>query len=250
MTLPFVAGIATAGALVTRTGHYVPFIILGQSICAISTGFLTRINTATPIVGWAAPLTLAGLGLGMAMQLPYMAVQTALSDDDVIAGNALVTLFAQVGGALGLSISSTLFLNRLFAFLAANPLTTSIRATAVVAAGAADLPRLTAGRSDVLKALQKAYANSVDDALVFSVVASCVSILAAACMERLNIKAVALQREERLLRDNAAESPARKSSDGLPLSGVASKSQITDDVEEKLGAQTNHQALGEGHTKA
>lgn len=53
-------------------------IIIGELICIGGTACLTRLETDTPTVAWAAYLVVAGLGMGIAMQLPYTAVQVVL----------------------------------------------------------------------------------------------------------------------------------------------------------------------------
>ena len=67
------------GAMVTRLGYYVPFILIGDLICVAGTVLLTKLETTSSTVFWAAALVVTGLGLGMAMQLPYTAVQVVLS---------------------------------------------------------------------------------------------------------------------------------------------------------------------------
>lgn len=54
-------------------------MIAGSIICTIGAGLLTTINLSTPTVQWAAYLVITGLGLGMAGQLPYTAVQAVLT---------------------------------------------------------------------------------------------------------------------------------------------------------------------------
>ena len=53
-------------------------MILGTLICVLGAGLVTRLDLNTPTTQWAAFLVLAGAGLGMAMQLPYTAVQIVL----------------------------------------------------------------------------------------------------------------------------------------------------------------------------
>lgn len=53
-------------------------MVLGEIICVIGTGLLTRIDLATSTVEWAAFLVIAGSGLGIGMQLPYTALQVVL----------------------------------------------------------------------------------------------------------------------------------------------------------------------------
>ncbi len=53
-------------------------MILGEVICVVGTGLLTRIGLATSTVEWATFLVISGLGLGIGMQLPYTALQVVL----------------------------------------------------------------------------------------------------------------------------------------------------------------------------
>jgi hypothetical protein len=91
-----VVALIGTGALVAKTGHYVrmsmvesmktvnpnnlkvPFIIIGELICIAGTALLTRLETNTPTLAWASYLVVAGLGMGIAMQLPYTAIQVVL----------------------------------------------------------------------------------------------------------------------------------------------------------------------------
>ena len=53
-------------------------MLVGEIVCIIGTALLTRLARDTPTVYWAASLVVAGIGMGMAMQLPYTAVQVTL----------------------------------------------------------------------------------------------------------------------------------------------------------------------------
>lgn len=53
-------------------------MILGEFICIGGTALLTRLDARTPTIAWAAYLIVAGIGMGIAMQLPYTAVQVTL----------------------------------------------------------------------------------------------------------------------------------------------------------------------------
>lgn len=77
--LPQIIALVAVGCLVKATGHYVPYMLLGEAICIAGTAMLTTLGETTTTVQWAAYLVLAGLGMGMAMQLPYTAVQITLS---------------------------------------------------------------------------------------------------------------------------------------------------------------------------
>lgn len=53
-------------------------MIVGEFICVGGTALLTRLDARTPTISWAAYLIVAGIGMGIAMQLPYTAVQVTL----------------------------------------------------------------------------------------------------------------------------------------------------------------------------
>lgn len=57
----------------------VPYILAGDLICIVGTALLTQLHPHTRTVQWAAYLVVTGLGLGLAMQLPYTAIQVTLS---------------------------------------------------------------------------------------------------------------------------------------------------------------------------
>lgn len=78
-------------------------MLLGEVVCIVGSVFLTKLTLDTLTVAWAAFLVVHGAGMGLAMQLPYTAVQivlqyvchrqlsdpslTVLSEDDVPTGN-------------------------------------------------------------------------------------------------------------------------------------------------------------------
>ena len=53
-------------------------MILGEFICIGGTAMLTQLQSHTPTIAWAAYLVISGCGMGIAMQLPYTAVQVTL----------------------------------------------------------------------------------------------------------------------------------------------------------------------------
>jgi hypothetical protein len=56
----------------------VPYMIAGIFIATLTSGFLIRLNAYTSTVEWAALLVVNRLGMGMAQQLPYTALQAVL----------------------------------------------------------------------------------------------------------------------------------------------------------------------------
>lgn len=64
--------------LATNNNVKVPYMILGEATCIVGTALLTRLQLDSTTVFWAASLVIAGTGMGVAMQLPYTAIQVVL----------------------------------------------------------------------------------------------------------------------------------------------------------------------------
>lgn len=78
LIIPEIVTIVITGAIVSKTGYYVPYMIVGACIAAIGSGLLTRIALGTPTVEWASYLVISGLGIGLGLNLPYTALHVVL----------------------------------------------------------------------------------------------------------------------------------------------------------------------------
>ncbi|ORY10364.1 major facilitator superfamily domain-containing protein, partial [Clohesyomyces aquaticus] len=191
LVLPQIVGLVITGAIVSIWGYYVPYIIVGVVITSIGAGLLSTLDAYTSTVKWATFMVINGLGIGMAQQLPYTALQAVLDPSDVPIGNAIAVFSYQLGGGLSVAIAQNLFLNKLTAVIPRY--TTTVSPLEVVAAGATGLVKL-AKSYKVLRALREAYAEALQDAFVFAVVAACLAFPFGWFMEWLNIKQVAGER--------------------------------------------------------
>jgi MFS family permease len=119
---PMMAGVLitsiTSGNLISRTGRYRPFPIIGTAVAAVGMLLLSRLAASTPI--WLAALFMLvlGLGLGMVMQVLVLAAQNAVPYKMLGVATSGSTLFRQIGGAIGVSIFGAIFANRLATELA------------------------------------------------------------------------------------------------------------------------------------
>ncbi|KAM7218997.1 Major facilitator superfamily domain containing protein [Rhypophila decipiens] len=191
LVAPQIVSLVVVGALVSKWGHYVPFMISGIVIAAVGAGLLTTLDTTTPAAQWAAFLVITGIGIGMAQQLPYTAVQAVLDAEDVATGNAITVFSYQLGGALGLAIGQSLLLPELRK--AVSELAGAIPPDLVMAVGPTGLDKL-APEPAILSALRQAYAQSVRPPLILAVAAVCFAFAPSCMMEWRNIKKVAAER--------------------------------------------------------
>ncbi len=103
----------TSGNIISRTGRYRPFPIMGTAVAAIAVFLLSRLAVATPIWLAALYMLVLGLGLGMVMQVLVLAAQNAVPYKLLGVATSGSTLFRQIGGSIGVSIFGAIFANRL-----------------------------------------------------------------------------------------------------------------------------------------
>ncbi|MFZ5846282.1 MAG: MDR family MFS transporter [Actinomycetota bacterium] len=120
--LPMVVGIFTtsigAGQLMSRTGRYKIFPILGAAIVTGALFLLSTLGTDTPY--WRAGLSMfvMGLGLGFTMQVLVVVVQNSVDRSDMGVATASVAFFRQMGGSFGTALFGAILSSRLSHHLA------------------------------------------------------------------------------------------------------------------------------------
>ena len=111
--LPMIIGLLTmsivSGQLITRTGRYRVFPILGTALVAIGLGLLSRLDVGTSTITWSLYLLILGLGLGSVMQVLVLVVQNAVAYAILGAATSAVTLARGIGGSLGTAAFGAVF---------------------------------------------------------------------------------------------------------------------------------------------
>ena len=119
---PMMAGVLIAsiasGNVISKTGRYKPFPIIGTAVAALGMILLSRLAVSTPLWLAALYLLVLGLGLGLVMQVLVLAAQNAVPYEMLGVATSGSTLFRQIGGAVGVSIFGAIFANRLTTELA------------------------------------------------------------------------------------------------------------------------------------
>jgi EmrB/QacA subfamily drug resistance transporter len=114
MTLPLTAGILGAGLgsgrLISRTGRYRIFPIIGMGAMVGAMLLFAQIGTTTPVWQTMIVMVVMGIGLGLCMQTLILAIQAASPARDTGVATASATFFRSIGGTAGTAI----FLSILF----------------------------------------------------------------------------------------------------------------------------------------
>jgi EmrB/QacA subfamily drug resistance transporter len=120
--LPMMGGMLSmsviSGQLISRTGRYKIFPILGTGVMTVGLFLLSRLSPGTSTYLTSAYILLLGVGLGMVMQVLVIAVQNAVDYRDLGVATSGATLFRLIGGSLGTAILGAIFATRLAANLA------------------------------------------------------------------------------------------------------------------------------------
>jgi EmrB/QacA subfamily drug resistance transporter len=102
-----------SGQVITRTGHYKPFPIVGTAVMALGLYLLSTMGASTSTGVIFVFMFVLGLGLGMVMQVLVLAVQNAVDYADLGVATSGATLFRSIGGSLGVAALGAIFSNRL-----------------------------------------------------------------------------------------------------------------------------------------
>ncbi|ADT99281.1 MDR family MFS transporter [Mycolicibacterium gilvum] len=114
-TLPMVGGLLLtsmgSGVLVSRTGRYKIFPVLGTAVMTVGFVLLSQMDATTPVWQQSAYLFVLGTGIGMCMQVLVLIVQSTANFSDLGVATSGVTFFRTIGSSFGAAIFGSLFAN-------------------------------------------------------------------------------------------------------------------------------------------
>ena len=120
--LPMMGGMLTSsivsGQLISRTGRYKIFPVIGTGVMTLSLFLLSQLPVGASMARILATLLLLGLGMGLVMQVLVIAVQNAVDYRDLGVATSGNTLFRSVGGSVGTAVLGAVFASRLAGELA------------------------------------------------------------------------------------------------------------------------------------
>lgn len=112
MAALLVSSIAS-GQLVSKTGRYKLFPIVGTLLVAVALVLLSTMTPTLPIWVLCSYLAVMGLGLGLSLQILVLVVQNSFPNSEVGTATASNNYFRQIGASLGAAVVGSLFAARL-----------------------------------------------------------------------------------------------------------------------------------------
>ena len=122
--LPMVAGMLLtfifSGQLVSRTGRYKIFPIVGSAVLAVGLAMLAQLGPHTSYGLASIDMFVVGLGVGLVMQVLVVAVQNSVPYSQLGVATSTSSFFRTIGGSFGVSALGEIFNSRLLSSLRAH----------------------------------------------------------------------------------------------------------------------------------
>ncbi|HEY8489678.1 MAG TPA: MDR family MFS transporter [Dehalococcoidia bacterium] len=189
---PMMAGVVgmsiLSGRIITATGRYRIFPILGTATMSLGVFLLSRVGADTPYPVVAACMLVLGSGVGMVMQVIVLAVQNAAPFRDLGIATAGVNFFRSMGSAFGVAIFGSILSNRLHVHLArlvpVDALPAGVSADALTASPA----QIHALPPEVVQGVVEAFALSLQTVFLVAVPVTLVSFALALLLREVPLR--------------------------------------------------------------
>ncbi len=109
---PLMVGLMTgsivSGRMVSRSGHYKPYLVGGAAILVVGVLLLTGVGPETTMFDLTWRMVVVGLGLGPSQSLINLVVQSAFPPSQIGVATSSTQFFRQIGNTVGVAIFGTL----------------------------------------------------------------------------------------------------------------------------------------------
>jgi EmrB/QacA subfamily drug resistance transporter len=115
--LPLVVGLLVAsiavGTLISRTGHYKWFPVVGTVMIAGGLYLLSLLNNHTSYVNTAGYMVVLGIGVGLCMPVPTVVVQSTVDYKDLGVATSGVSFLRTMGSSFGVAVFGSIYATQL-----------------------------------------------------------------------------------------------------------------------------------------
>lgn len=108
LMLGLMTGSIVSGRMVSRSGHYKPYLVGGAFILLIGVFLLSSIGPETSLLDIALRMVVVGIGLGPSQSLVNLVVQSAFPMSQIGVATSSTQFFRQIGNTVGVAIFGTL----------------------------------------------------------------------------------------------------------------------------------------------
>ncbi|THX38196.1 putative major facilitator superfamily transporter [Aureobasidium pullulans] len=189
---------ALGGQYMSFIGHYIEVILIGFAVWTLGSGLLVSLGVDSPIGHICGFIIMVGFGAGCTFQTTNTAMQahSPKSQRAIVISNRM--LLRQLGGAVGLAISSAISGNVLASSLPAH--------LQYIAESTFAVPDLNTVSAADRRSISTAYANASRAVFIF-----CVAVIGVALVLTFFVKDKGMKREEDKIEERAREEEKEQS---------------------------------------
>lgn len=108
LMLGLMSGSIVSGRMVSRTGHYKPYLVGGAFVLLLGVFLLSGIGPETSLLDLALRMVVVGIGLGPSQSLVNLVVQSAFPPSQIGVATSSTQFFRQIGNTVGMALFGTL----------------------------------------------------------------------------------------------------------------------------------------------
>jgi predicted MFS family arabinose efflux permease len=188
-TIPMIGALlissTVSGQLITRTGRWKRYLVLGTVLLVAGMGLLGTIDHRTSYPVMASYMALLGLGVGMSMQNLVLAVQNTVDVRSIGAASSVVTFFRSMGGAAGVSVLGSVAATQVSSRVAEGLQAMGMPAPQGGGSESLDLTVLPAPIRDLVRGV---YGDVIGDTFVYAALISAVAVLAVLFIKEIPLR--------------------------------------------------------------
>ncbi|MDX2548081.1 MDR family MFS transporter [Streptomyces sp. WI04-05B] len=194
-TLPMVLGLLIAsvfsGNVVSKTGKYRYFPVVGSAVMGLGLYLLSLMDASTST--WLASLYMfvLGTGIGLGMQVLTIAVQNTVEYTDLGTATSGVTFFRTLGSSFGTAVFGTLYANSLAPNLTegiAEATRTGAADQAVIAGAATSPAGLHHLPAQAAEPIINAYADTIQTVFLWTVPVALIGFVVALFLKQVQLR--------------------------------------------------------------
>jgi EmrB/QacA subfamily drug resistance transporter len=190
--VPMVAGILTmsivSGLLVTKTGRYKIFPILGALLIIVGLVLLSQLSVDTPYWQIAIYAFVFGLGLGFTLQTITLAVQNAVPFRDMGVATSSLTFTRSLGSAIGTAIFGAILNSRLATHLGQAAADTGLDPIQISPEATSNIQAMQELQDPARGLVLGAYTNALTDIFLYTVPFVVVGFVIALFMKEIPLR--------------------------------------------------------------
>jgi len=156
--LPMLFTAGASGPILQKIGYVIPLAAFSSALVSIASGLYSLLQPGTSTGKWVGFQILAGVGSGAGLQVAIIAVQAAVTGEELPSAMAFIVFAQSLGPAIVLALCNLIFDSSLRTQLPEQA--PHVNATAVIDAGATGFRAIV--QPVDLHGVLVAYANSID----------------------------------------------------------------------------------------